>query len=149
VKVWAAVAVALLAAGWFGFQYAYRTGRDAGSAAVRADWSADIAKSEKAAREALAAAHEAYRADIARREGVERDLQAKLGSADRRGRDLAERLRSQACPLPGAGHDTAPVPDGATGEPSDAGAVGAALADHLAACERDATQLAELQDWVR
>ncbi len=148
-KVWAAVAVALLAAGWFGFQYAYRTGRDAGSAAVRADWSADIAKSEKAAREALAAAHEAYRADIARREGVERDLQAKLGSADRRGRDLAERLRSQACPLPGAGHDTAPVPDGATGEPSDAGAVGAALADHLAACERDATQLAELQDWVR
>lgn len=146
-KVWAAVAVALLAAGWFGFQYAYRTGRDAGSAAVRADWSADIAKSEKAAREALAADHEAYKADIARREGVERDLQAKLGAADRRGRDLAGRLRSQACPLPG--HDTAPVPDGAAGESSDAGEVGAALASHLAACERDATRFAELQDWIR
>jgi hypothetical protein len=149
VKVWAAVAVALLAAGWFGFSYAYRTGRDAGSAAVRADWSAAIAKSEKAAREALAAAHEAYRADIARREGVERDLQAKLGAADRRGRDLAGRLRTQACPLPGAAHDTAPVPDGASGESSDAGEVGKALASHLAACERDATRLAELQDWLR
>jgi hypothetical protein len=149
VKVWAAVAVALLAAGWFGFSYAYRTGRDAGSAAVRADWSADIAKSEKAAREALVAAHEAYRADIARREGVERDLQAKLGAADRRGRDLAGRLRTQACPLPGATHDTAPVPDGASGESSDAGEVGEALADHLAACERDATRFAELQDWMR
>jgi hypothetical protein len=147
VKVWAAVAVALLAAGWFGFQYAYRTGRDAGSAAVRANWSADIAKSEKAAREALLAAHEAYRADIARREGVERDLQAKLGAADRRGRDLAGRLRSQACP--GAAHDTAPVPDGAAGESSDAGEVGEALASHLAACERDATRFAELQDWMR
>jgi hypothetical protein len=149
VKVWAAVAVALLAAGWFGFSYAYRAGRDAGSAAVRADWSADIAKSEKAAREALAAAHAAYRADIARREGVERDLQAKLGAADRRGRDLAGRLRSQACPLPGAGHDTAAGVDGATGESSDAGEVGEALASHFAACERDATRFAELQDWVR
>jgi hypothetical protein len=148
VKVWAAVAVALLAAGWFGFQYAYRTGRDAGSAAVMADWSADIAKSEKAAREALLAAHEAYRADIARREGVERDLQAKLGAADRRGRDLAGRLRSQACPLPGAAHDTAAVPDGASGESSDAGEVGAALAAHLAACERDAERLGGLQRWL-
>jgi hypothetical protein len=145
VKVWAAVAVALLAAGWFGFQYAYRTGRDAGSAAVRADWSADIAKSEKAAREALAAAHEAYRADIARREGVERDLQAKLGAADRRGRDLARRLRSQACPLPGA---ATPVPDGAAGESGDTGEVDAALAAHLAACERDAERLGGLQRWL-
>jgi hypothetical protein len=145
VKVWAAVAVALLAAGWFGFQYAYRTGRDAGSAAVRADWSADIAKSEKAAREALAAAHEAYKADIARREGVERDLQAKLGAADRRGRDLAGRLRSQACPLPGA---ATPVPDGAAGESGDTGEVDAALAAHLAACERDAERLGGLQRWL-
>jgi len=147
VKVWAAVAVALLAAGWFGFSYAYRTGRDAGSAAVRADWSADIAKSEKAAREALAAAHEAYRADIARREGVERELDAKLDAATRRGADLARRLRAQACPLPG--HDTAAPADGASGESGDAGEVGEALAAHLAACERDATRLTELQDWMR
>ncbi len=146
-KVWAAVAVALLAAGWFGFQYAYRTGRDAGSAAVRADWSADIAKSEKAAREALAAAHEAYRADIARREGVERDLQAKLGAADRRGRDLAGRLRSQACPLSSAGAATT-VPDGAARESGDTGEVDAALAAHLAACERDAERLGGLQRWL-
>ena len=146
-KVWAAVAVALLAAGWFGFSYAYRAGRDAGSAAVMADWSADIAKSEKAAREALLAAHEAYRADIARREGVERDLQAKLGAADRRGRDLAGRLRSQACPLSSAGAAT-PVPDGAAGESGDTGEVDAALAAHLAACERDAERLGGLQRWL-
>lgn len=146
-KVWAAVAVALLAAGWFGFLTAYRSGHEAGSAAVRADWSADIAKSEKAAREALAAAHEAYKADIARREGVERDLQAKLGAADRRGRDLAGRLRSQVCSLPGAGAAT-PVPDGAAGESSDAGEVDAALAAHLAACERDAERLGGLQRWL-
>jgi len=148
VKVWAAVAVALLAAGWFGFLYAYRAGRDAGSAAVRADWSADIAKSEKAAREALVAAQAAYRADIARREGVERELDAKLDAATRRGADLARRLRTQACPLPGAAHDTAPVPDGASGESSDAGEVGAALAAHLAACERDAERLGGLQRWL-
>ena len=146
-KVWAAVAVALLAAGWFGFSYAYRTGRDAGFAAVSADWSAAIAKSEKAAREALAAAQAAYRADISRREGVERDLQAKLGAADRRGRDLARRLRSQACPLPGAGA-AASVPDDATGESGDAGEVGEALASHLAACERDAERLGGLQRWL-
>ena len=147
-KVWAAVAVALLAAGWFGFSYAYRAGHEAGSAAVRADWSDYMAESEKAARKALIAAQAAYQADIIRREGVERDLQAKLGAADRRGRDLARRLRDAASGLPGA-CPAAPVPDDATGESGDAGEVGEAIAAHLAACERDATRLAELQDWLR
>jgi len=146
VKVWAAVAVALLAAGWFGFLTAYRSGHEAGAAAVRADWSEYMVKSEQAATKALRKAQAAYEADMRRREGVERDLQAKLGAADRRGRDLAGRLRTQACP--GAAHDTAPVPDGASGESGDAGEVGEALAAHLAACERDAERLGGLQRWL-
>jgi hypothetical protein len=52
VKVWAAVAVALLAAGWFGFLTAYRSGHEAGSAAVRAEWHLERAKAAEAAREA-------------------------------------------------------------------------------------------------
>jgi hypothetical protein len=146
VKVWAAVAVALLAAGWFGFLTAYRSGHEAGAAAVRADWSEYMVKSEQAATKALREAQAAYEADMRRREGVERDLQAKLGAADRRGRDLARRLRTQACP--GAAYDTAPVPDGASGESGDAGEVDAALAAHLAACERDAERLEGLQRWL-
>ena len=146
-KVWAAVAVALLAAGWFGFLTAYRSGHEAGAAAVRADWSEYMVKSEQAATKALREAQAAYEADMRRREGVERELDAKLDAATRRGADLARRLRTQACP--GATHGTAAVPDGASGESGDAGEVGEALADHLAACERDATRFAELQDWMR
>ncbi len=145
-KVWAAVAVALLAAGWFGFLTAYRSGHEAGAAVVRADWSEYMVKSEQAATKALREAQAAYEADMRRREGVERELDAKLDAATRRGADLARRLRTQACP--GATHDTAPVPDGASGESSDAGEVDAALAAHLAACERDAERLGGLQRWL-
>jgi hypothetical protein len=146
VKVWAAVGVALLAAGWFGFLTAYRSGHEAGAAAVRADWSEYMVKSEQAATKALREAQTAYEADMRRREGVERELDAKLDVATRRGADLARRLRSQTCPLPG--HDTAAPVDGASGESSDTGAVDAALAAHLAACERDAERLGELQRWL-
>jgi hypothetical protein len=146
VKVWAAVGVALLAAGWFGFLTAYRSGHEAGSAAVRADWSEYMVKSEQAATKALRKAQAAYEADMRRREGVERELDAKLDAANRRGADLARRLRTQACPLPG--HDTTAPVDGASGVPSDTGAVNAALAAHLAACERDAERLGGLQRWL-
>jgi hypothetical protein len=146
VKVWAAVGVALLAAGWFGFLTAYRSGHEAGAAAVRADWSEYMVKSEQAATKALREAQAAYEADMRRREGVERELDAKLDVATRRGADLARRLRSQTCPLPG--HDTAAPVDGASGESSDTGAVDAALAAHLGACERDAERLGELQRWL-
>lgn len=145
-KVWAAVGVALLAAGWFGFLTAYRSGHEAGAAAVRADWSEYMVKSEQAATKALREAQAAYEADMRRREGVERELDAKLDAATRRGADLARRLRTQACPLPG--HDTTTPADGASGESSDAGAVDAALAAHLAACERDAERFGELQRWL-
>ena len=146
-KVWAAVGVALLAAGWFGFLTAYRSGHEAGAAAVRADWSEYMVKSEQAATQALRDAQAAYQADMRRREGVERELDAKLDAATRRGADLARRLRSQTCPLPGAG--AAPVPaDGAAGESGNEGAVDAALAAHLAACERDAERLGGLQRWL-
>jgi hypothetical protein len=149
VKLGLALAVALIAAGFLGYRHAHQTGYEAGSAAVRAEWGADRARASDAASEALRAANAAYMADIARRDEVERELDAKLDAATRRGADLARRLRAQACPLPGATHDTAAAADGAAGVTSDAGEVGAALAGHLAACERDATRFAELQDWVR
>lgn len=144
-----ALAVALIAAGFLGYRHAHKTGYEAGSAAVRAEWGADRVRASDAASEALRAANAAYMADIARRDEVERELDAKLDAATRRGADLARRLRTQACPLPGAAHDTAAPVDGAAGESSDAGAADAALADHLAACERDAARFAELQDWMR
>jgi hypothetical protein len=140
VRIWlgAALALALAALGWAGHRSAYQSGHEAGSAAVRAEWHLERAKSAEAAREAEALIY-------ARHQEVERGLTDKLDDADRRGRDLARRLRTQACPVPGAAHDTAAPVDGAAGEPSDAGGIGEALADHLAACERDAARFAELQ----
>ena len=136
-----ALAVTLTAAGWFGYRAAHRAGYEAGTAAVKAEWHADRARAAEAATEALRAAH-------AKREEVERDLEAKLGDADRRGRELARRLRHpQACPLPAPAGTPAPADD-APGVPGDPGETGAALAAHLGACERDATRLAELQRWV-
>lgn len=146
-KVWAAVAVVLIGAGWFGYLMAYRAGHEAGSAAVRADWSAYMVKSEQAAARVLRDAQAAYQADIIRREGVERELDAKLDAAARRGDALARRLRSQACPVPAGGGASAEV-DAPAGESGDAGAVDAALAAHLGACERDAERLGELQRWL-
>ena len=140
IRLWLglALAVTLTAAGWFGYRAAHRAGYEAGTAAVKAEWHADRARAAEAATEALRAAH-------AKREEVERDLESRLGDADRRGRELARRLRHPpACPVPGP--SVAPVPaDGAAGVPGDEGA---ALADHLAACERDAERLGELQRWV-
>ena len=141
IRLWLglALAVTLTAAGWFGYRAAHRAGYEAGTAAVKAEWHADRARAAEAATEALRAAH-------AKREGVERDLESKLGDADRRGRELARRLRyPPACPVPGAVDDTAAPSDGAAGVTSDAGA---ALEDHLSACERDAERLGELQRWV-
>ena len=146
-KVWAAVGVALLAAGWFGFLTAYRFGHEAGAAAVRADWSEYMVKSEQAATQALREAQAAYQADMRRREGVERELDAKLDAATRRGADLARRLRSQTCPMPGAGAASSEADD-AAGKPADPAEVGEALAAHLAACERDAERLGGLQRWL-
>lgn len=137
-----ALAVTLTAAGWFGYRAAHRAGYEAGTAAVKAEWHADRARAAEAATEALRAAD-------AKREEVERDLEAKLGDADRRGRELARRLRHpQACPLPAPAGTPAPA-DGPAGESGDAGETGAALAAHLGACERDATRLAELQRWLK
>jgi hypothetical protein len=147
VKIWAAVAVALIAAGWFGYRSAYRAGSEAGAAAVHAKWYADRVRLEQAATQALRDAQAAYQADMRRREGVERELDAKLDAATRRGADLARRLRTQTCPLPGAGAASSEA-DGAAGESGNEGAVDAALAAHLAACERDAERLGGLQRWL-
>jgi hypothetical protein len=148
VKLGIALAVALIAAGFIGYRHAHQTGYGAGAAAVRAEWGTARARASDAATEALRATHAAYMADIRRREEVERELDAKLDAATRRGRDLARRLRAQACPLPGASHDTTAPADGASGVTGDAGAVGEALAAHLAACERDAERFGELQRWL-
>ena len=140
-RLWlgAGLALALAALGWGGYRTAYRGGYEAATAAVRAEWYAERAKAAEAATAAL-------RAEVERHQEVERGLTDKLDAADRRGRDLARRLRdARAAPgVPGACPD-APAPDGPAGEPGDAGSLGAALADHLAACERDAERFAELQ----
>jgi hypothetical protein len=137
------LALALAGLGWFGYRTAYQGGYKAAEAVVRSEWHLERARAAEAAREAEARLY-------ARHQEVERGLTQKLDAADRRGRDLARRLRDAlAAPgVPGACPD-APAPDGPAGEPGDAGGLGAALADHLAACERDAARFAELQGLVR
>jgi hypothetical protein len=137
------LALALAGLGWLGYRTAYQSGYEAAEAAVRSEWHLERARAAEAAREAEARLY-------ARHQEVERGLTQKLDAADRRGRDLARRLRDAlAAPgVPGACPD-APAPDGPAGEPGDAGGLGAALADHLAACERDAARFAELQGLVR
>ena len=142
-----ALTVALVAALLSCLWYAHRTGYKAGTAAVEARWGAARVEAEKAATAALRASQEAYEREIARRDEVERGLQAKLAGSDARADGLARRLRhalGRSCPLPGT--DTpAPGSDGPARVPGDEGGIGTALAAHLAACERDATRLAELQ----
>jgi len=137
------LALALAGLGWFGYRTAYQSGYKAAEAVVRSEWHLERARVAEAAREDEARIY-------ARHQEVERGLTQKLDAADRRGRDLARRLRDAlAAPgVPGACPD-APAPDGPAGEPGDAGGLGAALADHLAACERDAARFAELQGLVR
>lgn len=142
-----ALTVALVAALLSCLWYAHRTGYKAGTAAVEARWGAARVEAEKAATAALRASQEAYEREMARRDKVERGLQAKLAGSDARADGLARRLRhalGRSCPLPEA--DTpAPGFDGPARESGDEGSIGTALAAHLAACERDATRLAELQ----
>ena len=149
VKSGIALAVVLIAVLLSGLWYAHRAGYKAGTAAVEARWGAARVEAEKAATVALRASQEAYEREIARRDEVERGLQAKLAGSDARADNLARRLRvylgtPRSCPLPKA--DTpAPGSDGPARESGDEGGIGTALAAHLAACERDATRLAELQ----
>jgi len=137
------LALALAGLGWLGYRTAYQGGYRAAEATVRAEWHLERAKAAEAAREALAR-------EYARHQEVERGLSERLDAADRRGRDLARRLRDAlaASGLPSA-CPNAPALDDPAGEPQDAGEVGAALADHLAACERDAARFAELQGLMR
>jgi hypothetical protein len=141
VRIWlgAALALALAALGWAGHRSAYQSGHEAGSAAVRAEWYLERAKAAEAAREAEALIY-------ARHQEVERGLTDKLDDADRRGRELARRLRDAraAFGVPAACPGAAAA-DGAPGEPGDARAIDEAFIAHLGACERDAERLAELQ----
>jgi hypothetical protein len=141
VKLWlgAGLALALAALGWAGYRAAYQSGYEAGSAAVRAEWYLERAKAAEAAREAEALIY-------VRHQEVERGLSERLDAADRRGRELARRLRdARAAPgLPEACPGAAAA-DVAPGEPSDARAIDEAFIAHLGACERDAERLAELQ----
>jgi len=144
-RIWlgVALAAALLVGGWFAYNRAYNAGYGAGQSAVRAEWAEANSK-------AMQAAGEALRAELARREEIERGLEAKLDSADRRGRDLARRLRNALaadCPLPQA-PATPGEADGTGGVAADSRAVDEALDAHLAACERDATRLSELQRFL-
>jgi hypothetical protein len=141
VKLWlgAGLALALAALGWAGYRAAYQGGHEAGSAAVRAEWHLERAKAAEAAREAEALIY-------ARHQEVERGLSERLDAADRRGRELARRLRdARAAPGVPAACPGAAAPDGPAGEPGDARAIDEAFIAHLGACERDAERLAELQ----
>lgn len=147
IRLWlgAGLAIALTAAGFFGYRSAFLAGHEAGAAVVRAQWEADKAQ-------ALQASYMAFAAEVNRREEVERELQGKLDAADVRGRTLAGRLQSalaqaRSCLLPAVVKPASAVDD-ASPKPDDASQIGAAFADHLAACERDAEQLTQLQRWV-
>jgi hypothetical protein len=153
-RVWLGVALAigLTAAGFLGYRTAYQAGYGAGSAVVTSRWDSDKARVAEAAAEALRASHEAHRRELARREEVERGLEARLAAADTRGRDLTRRLRhalgsAGACAVPKAGAAPSGA-DGAPREPGDPAEVGEALAAHLSACERDAERFGELQRWL-
>ncbi len=140
-RLWlgAGLALALGALGWVGYRTAYQGGHEAGSAAVRAEWHLERAKAAEAAREAEALIY-------ARHQEVERGLSERLDAADRRGRELARRLRdARAAPGVPAACPGAAAADVAPGEPGDARAIDEAFIAHLGACERDAERLAELQ----
>lgn len=140
-RIWlgAALALALAALGWAGHRSAYQSGHEAGSAAVRAEWYLERAKAAEVAREAEALIY-------ARHQEVERGLSERLDAADRRGRELARRLRdARAAPGVPAACPGAAAADVAPGEPGDARAIDEAFIAHLGACERDAERLAELQ----
>ena len=137
-----ALATALLLGGWLLHRQAFKAGWEAGSAAIRAEWSADSLRRQQALTEQL------ERQQAAAQE-VERGLTEKLAAADARGRDLADRLRdalapARTCPVPAPG-SPAGATDGATRKSADPPAIGAALANHLAACERDAERLTQFQ----
>lgn len=154
IRVWVgvALAVALLAGGWAGYRAAYAAGAEAGRAVVRAEWDADRVRQAEGRSEALRAAGEALAAEMARREEAERELSIKLAAADARGRDLSGRLRralAEAGPCPVPAGRAAGSSDAAPGIPGDPSGVGEALAGHLAACERDAERLSQLQRWAR
>ena len=141
--------LALIAVLFAGLWVAHRAGYKAGEAAVEARWAAARDAEGHALVEALHRSREVYEAEIRRRDEVARELEAKLAGSDARADGLSRRLRhalGRSCPLPAPG-SPAPVPDGPARESGDEEAVGAALAAHLAACERDATRLAELQTY--
>ena len=145
IRLWPGVALAavLTAAGWFGYRSAHHAGYEAGAAAVKAEWSADRQRAAEAATQSMTVA-------LKRRDEVERGLEERLDAADRRGRELARRLRdSAASTMPaGACSATGSINEPA-GEPGHQAEIGSALGDHLAACERDSQRLDELQRWLK
>lgn len=152
-RVWAGAGLALLLAGglWWVHHAGYRAGWERASAEVRSEWAKDTDRREKARLRALAAAQTELERQRAVTMEVERGLSDKLAAADARGRDLAHRLRDAlaagTCLVSPAGVAAGAI-DRAGREPGNQGEIGEALADHLAACERDAQRLTELQGWV-
>lgn len=153
-RVWAGagLALAVVAGTWWVHHRGYQAGWERASAQIRSEWAADTDRREKARQRALAASQQELERQRAVTEEVERGLTARLAAADARGRDLSRRLRDAlgaagTCPVPAAGGAAGPA-DGAGPVAADPAAVGAALAEHLAACENDAQRLTELQGWV-
>jgi hypothetical protein len=145
-------ALVAVATGLWGIhRHGHTTGYEAGSAAIVAAWNADNTLREKARLRAKEAADVLLNEQRKITQELEQNLTARLDAADARGRDLARRLRDAltagTCPLPQPGN-AAGSADGAGEEPDNQATLGAALADHLAACEHDAQRLTDLQTWV-
>jgi len=145
-------ALVAVAAGLWGIhRHGYTTGYEAASAEITAAWDADNVLREKARLRAKEQADVLLSEQRKITQELEQNLTARLDAADARGRDLARRLRDAltagTCPLPQPGNAASPA-DGTSEEPDNQATLGAALADHLAACESDAERLTNLQTWV-
>ena len=84
-------------------------------------------------------------------EEVERGLQDKIAAADASARDLARRLRDaqrgrSGCAV-SAASATAPIGAAPGGEPGDGAETERLVAEHFAACARDAEALNAWNDW--
>lgn len=100
---------------------------------------------------AAATAHDIAEADRLAAKEVQRDLESKLATADRAGRDLARRLRDFQAragrgALPGLAGAAAGAADAAS-QPDHGQVVELATAEHFGACAGDAERLAHWGEW--
>lgn len=121
---------------------------DAGQASVQTKWDAAIVEAERAARE-TEERHDAIAKEL---QDALTEKGGRLDAAESSARSLADRLRSaqaRRCVPPAAGATPGAADPGR--ESADGGGAGArideAVADHFAACSRDAARLDGWREW--